>query len=173
MDKQKKRYSSFSLIETLLYIAILSIFLGGVITFAWDAIYSNVKSKIQQDITNNGKFVTSKLSYLIRNSDGIVLVTPDFISLDMSISDPTKHPTEISLNNGQILVGYGNNINCGIANPCTITTNQLTVTNLSFQNLSTATNSSENIKYDLTIENTSERQEFNDIQSFTSSVEIR
>jgi hypothetical protein len=169
--RYNKKHNSFSLIEVILYVAILSIFLGGVVTFAWDAIYSNLKSEIQQNITNNGKFATSKISKLIRNSDGISSVTATSLTLDMNESDPTKHPTEITYNSNRIYVGYGSDINCPTTNPCPITSNNVSVSAFDIQNLSTA--NTDNVRITVTVDSVSERQEFQDTQTFNSTAKVR
>jgi len=63
-----KNQKGFTLIEMLLYTAIIVIFLIGAISFGWNIIYGNAKSQNYQEVTQNLRFTVKRILYEIRNA---------------------------------------------------------------------------------------------------------
>jgi len=76
MKKISKRNSGFTLVELILYIALVSIFLTGVIMFTWDILYGRVKSYVQEEVNQNSRFAAKRIIYEIRNASGVNSVNP-------------------------------------------------------------------------------------------------
>lgn len=159
------------MIELIIYVALISIFISAAILFAWDIIYGRIKSQIYQDINQNLRFVSQRIASEIRNASGINAVNSNSISL--SSHDVNRNPTVIDLNNNQIRIGYGNSGSCSISSPCSLSSNQLSVTQLLFENLSTVDNKSKHIRYMLTINSNSDRKEWQRTKTVTASAELR
>ncbi len=164
-----KNQSGFTLIELILYIAIVSIFITGAILFSWDVIYGRVKSQIQVDVNYNLRLASQRITKSIRQANGINAISPGYISL--SNSNPTYNPTIIQLSNEQLFIGYGSSGDCNSSNPCPLTADNLKVSNLTFIDLS-QTNSS-NVQFSITIESESDRQEWQKSEIYSSSVELQ
>lgn len=162
--------NGFTYIEMILYIAIVTIFVGGSILFAWDAIYIQIRSREEQSVSNNLRLVSKRLSYEIRNSVGINSITNN--SLSLNVSDSTRNPTVFSLNNGHVYLGFGFGGACPVNNPCMLTDDNVTVTNLYFQDLTTSDNISL-VKYSVSIRGNNQKIQVQKSDTFTSSVEIR
>lgn len=160
----------FTLIELVLYIGIISIFLTGAILFAWDFIYGRVKSTVQREVGANIRLSSQRITYEIRNSSGINSVSGSTLSLAMN--DTSRNPTVFDLSDGRLRIGYGSGGSCPTTSPCELTSNLVNVSSLTFTDQSSGTDSF-NIKFDITIESTADRKEWQLIQSLTGSAELR
>jgi type II secretory pathway pseudopilin PulG len=166
---KNSRQSGSTLIETILYMGIVTIFLSALILFAWDIIYSQIKSQVQQDLNHNLQFTSQRLSYEIRSASAINSVSNSSISL--ANDDLTRNPTVIDLVNGQIRLGFGSTGNCPSTSPCPLTASHLNVDQLQFTDLSDL--DTQSIKFSITISSTGDRQEWQGQQSITSSSTLR
>lgn len=166
-----KNQKGFTLIELILYIALVSIFIGGAIQFAWDAIYGQTKSRTQQEVNQALRFIDARIAYEIRTASSINSVSATSISLEMA--DSARNPTVISLSSGTIRIGQGSSGNCPTSAPCSLHGSTVSITSLTFTNLSSG--SSSNIRYAITASrsNSSGRSEWDYAKSLTSSVELR
>lgn len=142
MIKLKKinHQSGFTLIELILYIALVSIFISGAIFFAWDVIYGREKVFQQQMIEQNGRAALSRVAYEIRRAKDIQSVAGNQIVLDNDSSTTT-----IFLLEGAIQI-----ITEG-AGPYELTSNQVKVTSLSFTDLTSSNKDTKGIAVNLTL----------------------
>ncbi|MCH7730769.1 prepilin-type N-terminal cleavage/methylation domain-containing protein [Patescibacteria group bacterium] len=165
--------AGFTLIELIIYIALVSIFISGAILFAWDIIYGRVKSGVQREVTQNLRLASKRLVYEIRNASGINSVSTSTISLVMDESD--RNPTVFDVSGGRLRIGYGSGGSCPSTSPCSLTSNKVTVSNLAFTDLSSSGGESVNIQFTIALEsnNPSGRQEWEKSQTYTTSVELR
>lgn len=170
MKKKLNIKKGFTLVEMLLYVAISGLFLTSVVSFAWDVIYGRIKSDVHQEVNNNARMAANRIDFELRNAIGINSVTPTSISLQMA--DSSRNPTIINLTGGRIKVGYGATGNCTSASPCNLTSNLVTVTNLTFTNLSQAPDSL-NVKYQLTVTSSGDSNEFDKSETVFGSAELR
>jgi len=97
------KHSGFTLIEMILYLAISSIFLTGVVYFTWDIVYGRVKSFTFQEVNYNVRFASKRITYEIKNAESINSITGNSISLQMA--DGSRNPTEIQLTGGRVRIG--------------------------------------------------------------------
>ncbi len=163
--------SGFTLIELVLYIAICSIFLTASVSFAWDLIYGRVKSYAQEEVNQNMRFASKRIIYEMRNAQSINTVSASSISLQMA--DSARNPTIIDVSSNRVRIGYGSSGPCPTTSPCFLTASNVSVTGLSFTDLSSAPNS-RNIKFTLTISTgAGAKKEFQETQTYTGSAELR
>lgn len=170
-----RKNQGFSLIEMILYIAIVSVFLGGAIQFAWNLVYGQVKATALQDVNANTRFVGKRIAYEIRNASAINSVTSS--SLCLASTNVTYNPVKIYLSSGAIRLGWG-----GGSPTCASTTNDVpltsagvTVNSIVFTNLTPVSALSRHVLYTYTISAsaTSGRQEYVASQSYEGSAEVR
>jgi len=169
-----KKARGFTLIEMILYIAIVSIFLGGVVQLSWNSIYGRVKAQVMEHVNYAARFAGKRIMYEIRNASGINTVSVN--SLCLASIDSARNPTRIYLSGGAIRIGWG-----GGSATCSTTTNDVLLTgsnvvvsNVVFTNLTNGA-FSKHIQFTYTVSSsaTSGRQEYVWSQSYEGSAELR
>lgn len=128
----KKKNTGFTLIELMLYIGIVSIFIVIVFQFVFMFIDARTKNQTISEVENQGAQALNQITQIIRNSQDINSPAKgsSATSLSLDVLDPAKDPTIIELVSGilRIKEGSGDYIN--------LTNDYITVSNLSFQNVS-------------------------------------
>lgn len=141
----------FTLIETLIYVAIVSTVVAGFIAFALSIAESRNSSFVVQEVQANARMAMKKISQKVRLAESIMIASttwgtdPGVLYLQMSSS--TVNPTIISLtaDNGQLQIREGASANQ------VLTSSEVKISNLVFTNYSSST-SRGNIQINLTAE---------------------
>lgn len=167
--RQISKIKGFTLIELIIYVVIMSSFTMGAVLFAWDISYARVKSSIHQELNHNIRFATKRIAFEIRNTQSINSITSTSISLAMS--DSARNPTIIDLSGGRVRIGFGSSGSCPTTSPCSLTSDDVSITNLAFTNLSSG--SSININFSISGETSGDRPEYQASQTIEGSGEIR
>lgn len=171
--KKEAKNKGFTFIEMILYIAIVGFFITGAVQFAWDVIFAQEKSFVQQEVNQNLRLATQRMAFEIRNASGVNSVGAD--TLCLASANSTYNPTYFYVSSQRLYIGWGGgSSDCtGLTNTQTLTSNQVNVTSLSFTDLSTVGTS--NISVTVTVEGLApnNRQEWQKTQSYQTSVEIR
>jgi len=160
----RKSQFGFTFIELILYTALIAVFLTGAVYFAWDVIYAQTKSTVEQEVIENARFALQRIQTEIRNADEILNLSPSSLELDSG----SLGLTTIFLEAGVIKINQGGTISA-------LTNSQVEATGLSFVNHSTSDNKSKNIEFSLTIKhkNPEQKKEWEKTVIFNSSAEIR
>lgn len=169
--------NGFTLIELLIYLVIVGMVMGALIPFAWNMIGSSAKSSVQQEVAGNLAILSERLKSEIRNCNGINTGTSNFgvnlaanagTQLSLSENSPND-PTLIDVSGGQIRIKQGTGAYTFL-NPTDIS-----VTNLTFVNYSSADLKTKHIGFTLTISSnySGARQEFKNSASLQTSAEVR
>ena len=162
----------FTLIEILIYTAMVAIFLVTAVNFSLDVIEGKAKARSMREVQQNSRFAIEKMTQEIRRAEDINLAEsvfdthPGVLSLVMPEAD--KNPTifDFSLD-GALRMTQGTNT------PKVLTTNQVETTNLVFTNLSPLA-WSKNIKINLTVQyKNPERKEFEATSIIETAVSLR
>lgn len=122
--------SGFTLIELILYIALLSIFVTGAVLFSLDVVYGREKAFQQQVVEQSSRSTLARIAYEIRRAEKVNSLSATSITLENGANDTT-----ISLVAGQVQItteGVG---------PYNLTSNQVYVDNLTFSDESSNANS--------------------------------
>jgi Flp pilus assembly pilin Flp len=82
-----KDQQGLTLIEVVLYIAIVSAVLTAAIFFAWDVIGGQTKSYVITEVNQNSRFIIEKLSNDIRQATSLNTVSDTTLSLDLITGD--------------------------------------------------------------------------------------
>lgn len=130
----------FTLIELIVYIALVSLFVTSAIFFTWDVIYGREKAYQNQLIEQNIRIALARVAYEIRRATNVQSVSANQIVLDSNGSS-----TIITHLSGRVEITSGGN------GPYNLTSNQVEVTDLTFSNLSSTNNNSKNISISMTI----------------------
>ena len=139
--------NGFTYIEVILYVAIVGIFITGVVTFGWDIIGIRVKSRVEQEVIDNVRTVVKRVSFEVRNASGINSASGSNLSL--SNDDPVRDPTVFSLSGGRVLIGWGGSGDCPVSSPCFLTSADVNVTGLAFTDLSDTGGKSANVIFEV------------------------
>jgi Tfp pilus assembly protein PilW len=124
--------NSFTLIEFLIYIAIVSSILVLISGFFWNIFFGGIKETAYQEVQQNGQFALTKITQEIKKATGINSPSPgnSANSLSLAMANPNLNPTVFDLANGKLRITQGANP------PIELTSNQVIVSNLQFSNLS-------------------------------------
>lgn len=172
-NKITKSNKGFTLIELILYVALISIFISGAVLFAWDIIFGRVKSQVQQEVNQNLRLASQRIVYEVRNASDINSVGANDICL--ASGDSSRNPTKFYISSGRLRIGWGGgSADCiNLTNDEPLTSNQVTVSVLTFTDLSTVDEESKNIGFVITVESTGDKQEWEKSQTYSTSVELR
>lgn len=161
-----KTEHGFTLIELILYVAIITIVMGALIPFAWSVIEGSAKSSVEQEVSSQARYVSERIKYEIRNANDINSISAQSIDLNTD----TNATTVIDLSAGKVRIKYGAGI------PVNINSNDTNVTNLTFTDYQSADAKTKHIQFSFTIDDNyaGSRQEY-DAPAITveSSAELR
>ncbi len=164
----------FSLIELILYVALVSGMVLGFLSLSISVISARNKTYATQEVHANMQFALEVISDRIRSASGVNLGTSTFTTdpgvLSLSMSTPALDPTVIRLNtdDGKLQITEG------ASSTVFLTTDRVKVTNLVFTNL-TGTSDHENIGIDATIEynRSGTEVQFSALESISTAVSVR
>lgn len=158
----------FTLIELILYVAIITIVMSALIPFAWSVIEGSAKSSVEQELSSQARYVSERIKYEIRNAKDINSVSATSISLKETTA--AYDPTVVDLSGGKVRVTQGTGL------PVNLNSNNTSVTSLAFTDYRSADKKTKHIQFVFTIDDnyTGSRQEYNaPAQTLESSAELR
>lgn len=168
----KNTQNGFTLIELIIYIALIAIFISGAIRFGLTIVYGNAKSNVQREVNQNLRLIANRISYEIRNASAVNSILTTDVCL--ANTDASRNPTRIYQSSGTLRIAWG-----GGSTDCTAMTydeqlsaNSITVSNLTFVDHSSGS-LTHNIEYTFTISSTGDREEWQKSETYNSTVELR
>ncbi len=163
----------FTLVELLLYMAISAVIMSGILSLLILLMASRVKNQTIGEVEGQGAFVMQEIGQSIRNASAITSPVPQVsdTALVLAESDATKDPTTYGLASGVISITEGGNG----AKPVALNSPAVSVSNLSFQNLSLAGTTSQIVRVTFTVSyiNKTGRDETNYSKTFYNSYSLR
>ncbi len=177
----KYHQPGFTLIEILIYIALVSGILIAASTFAWNIIGSKTKTQTIQEVQGNGYLVMEHVNNVIRSGRDINATSSLNINLadnanagkflSLSMRNGAVNPTIIDVVNGVVRMRQGT------GSAVALSSNLVRVTNLTFTDRRDPAGKTKNIEILLTIENinpqnTSERAATLTLQSADELLDI-
>lgn len=157
----------FTLVEVLLYLAILGIVVSVLMAFLYAMLAAKERNHTVMEVEYQGAQVMQLVSQTIRDADAVTTPTPGNstanLVLDMSVV--ADDPTEFELSGNQLIVTEG-----VFGLPIDLTSTQVIVTNLQFTNLARA-GTPDVIKVEFTVSfvNPDGRHEYDYTRNFYSS----
>lgn len=163
-----KSSAGFTLIELILYIAILTIVLSALVPFAWNAVETGVKSAVQQEVNSNARYVSERIKYEIRNANNINSVNVPLGTIDLNTS--TNTTTVIDLLGGNVRIRYG-----ALGTPVNLNSANTSINSLTFTNYTSGDLKTKHIQFAITVAAKfgPVRQEYQDSVVVESSAEVR
>lgn len=139
-----KTLKGFTLIEALLYIALVSVVLLSFVGLITTIVESQNKTLVITEVNQNGAITLDYIGNYLRSSDSINAPTAGNSASNISFVNGAINPVLIQINSGVIEIKEG-------ANPyVALTSNKVTASGLTFKNL-TPTGENEVIEYEFTL----------------------
>ena len=160
----------YTLIELLLYISLVSVLLFSLSYFWANTVTARIKNQTILEVEEVGTEAMNNITQSIRNADSITAPTAGVSgqSLTLANSNVAINPTVFDLASGTLRIKEGSN---AVVN---ITSDKLTISNLSFANLSnTASPGIIRVTFTVTYKNTTGRNEYDFSKTFYDSAAIR
>lgn len=125
-------HKGFTLVETLVYVAIFVMFVGGITTFAVQLQSSRLRAQIMLEVNGQGNSIVRSIGQTIRNAQAINAPTAgtSASSLSVATGNPVTNPTVFS-QSGEVLY-----VTEGAGSPIALSNNNVRLTHLTFTNLS-------------------------------------
>ncbi|HSX07132.1 MAG TPA: prepilin-type N-terminal cleavage/methylation domain-containing protein [Candidatus Saccharimonadia bacterium] len=162
--------SGYTLIELILYVAILGILLTATVGFFGMIADARVKSQTISEVNDQGTFAIDYLTQTVRNATSITtpLTSTSGSSLTLVVPTASLSPTIFSLSGTTLQVQEG----AGAA--VALTNSKVQVTNFTVKNLTrSGTSGIVQISITLSRVNTAGRNEYDYTQTFTTSAAVR
>lgn len=129
---KNKRTKGISLIETLIYVAIFSIFVVALASFSRSILSARVHNQIVLEVNDQGSRAMKTITQTLRNASQVNSPTISNTALNLSVVTdiPATNPTVFSLTGGVLYVTEGS------ASATALTNSKVVMSNLLFSNLS-------------------------------------
>ncbi|PIP23885.1 MAG: hypothetical protein COX90_03160 [Candidatus Nealsonbacteria bacterium CG_4_10_14_0_2_um_filter_38_17] len=122
----------FTLIEFLIYSAILGMVLVLAVGFLWNMVFGSIKEASYEEVQENSRFALMKITQEIKRAKAISNPAPGFSSntLSLSMNNPSFNPTVFDIVDGKLRITIGS------SGPYELTSSQVIVNSVQFTNLS-------------------------------------
>ncbi|MFC1645112.1 PilW family protein [Patescibacteria group bacterium] len=168
--KNIKTKKGFTLVELLLYVSIASAMMFSLVAFAMMTVESNVKNQAVIDVEQQGVQIMQLVKQVIRNSEGINSPAQGVSSgtISMDVVNVGDDPTIFDVSSGVFRITEG------VGSAIDITNSRVTVSGLSFYNLSrTDTPGVVRIQFTITHNNPEGRNEYDYSKTFYGTASLR
>ncbi len=176
-NNKTKQNQGTTLMELIIYVALVSVFLLISGYFTLDILLGKQKAYVQQEVENNITFAETKISANLRSAINIFgdsnfntnLATTSGSKFSIQAYNSGDDPTVIDISNGIL------RIKKGTGQFQEITSKSVQITNLTFYNLSSTDSTTKHIRYILTIRsvNNTNNTSFDASQTIENSIELR
>jgi type II secretory pathway pseudopilin PulG len=164
------KHKGFSLLETLLYIGLLSLIIVSIGSFYSLVIRERAKNNTIAEVEQQGQFIMDTITQSIRNAESVSLPVPQSSadSINLSMQDINKDPTVFSLSSQNIIVqeGIGSLVNL---NGDRVEALEIIFTNMTLP----GSPGSIKVSFVLKYKNPGSRYEFDYTKTFSSSASLR
>lgn len=165
----KNKNQGFTLMEIMIYLAIVSFFVVAVTTLAWDVVADKTKNDSLAEVNDNSGIIVEYLKKSVKSAKQIVSPAEkgqNQTSLNLLMNDDTT--TLINTVNNRLQITEGSN------NPVYLSSSRVLITNLNIINL-TKENTAGNlrIQFDIALDNPSGRSEYNVSNHIDTSFSLR
>jgi type II secretory pathway pseudopilin PulG len=167
---RQRQQSGYTLIELLLYVALIGTLLTSVVGFFTLMADARVKNQTINEVNDQGVFVMDSITQSLRNASSITSPTIGTSGTSLTIAMPTSsiNPTVFNLSGTTMQLKEGTNTAVSLTN------SKIQVTALTVKNLSrSGTPGLAQISFTLARINTAGRSEYDYQKTFTTSVAIR
>ena len=162
--KLKNPPTGFTLMEILIYVAVLAIIIVAISSFFLWATRSNIKAKVMRETLDNARRTMEIVTHEIKEAKSILPSTPIHLSLER----------EDGTNLDFYLCGTAFCLKKGLEDAVTLTSDRVEVSNLNFTQITTDTStSSVQIGLEVNYKNPGNRSEYQALVNVTSTASLR
>jgi len=154
----------FSIIEFLIYIAILAIAIAGMGLILSNIFRVGVRTDIVQEVSYNGRFAIQRIGQVVKESSGIIKPETEENRLELSFENQAKNPTVFDVSEGKLRIKEGNK------EYIELTTSRVVVDKLLFKKVS---DDSVKVEINISFYNPQGLPEYEFNSFFTSSFSLR
>ncbi len=170
VGSRPERSEGFTLVELLLYVTIASAILMVISLFLGALLQSRIKNQTMAEVEQQGAQAMYTILRVARSADSINTPSTGSTTGTLALSIPAipaNNPSSVSLSSGAIMITEG------LGSPIALTNNQVTVSNLSFENVSrVGTSGSVRVSFTITYNNPSGRNEYAFEKTFYGSATL-
>jgi type II secretory pathway pseudopilin PulG len=122
----------FSLVETIVYVAIFSVLAGALVLFSSSLVSTRLHSQAVLEVNDQGSSAIKTITQKLRDASSVNSPTIGNMASSLSLVtySPVKNPTAFSENGGVLYITEGS------GSPVALTNNKVVVSNLIFSNFS-------------------------------------
>lgn len=130
----KKKQKGFTLIETLLYLALSVIMVALIGGIGVNVLTTLASAKAEEELQYNAQFITEKIRMLVSEAEGIDAPLSGATStvLSLAMSNSAKNPTTIEVVDGRVFIQEGSET------PQVLSGSSVVVSALTFSNVTNA-----------------------------------
>lgn len=157
----------FSIIEFLIYIAILAIAIAAMGLILSNVFRVGARTDVIQEVSHNGRFAMQRIGQTVRESSGIIKPEPETEGnrLELSFDEaPVKDPTVFYVSGGKLIIKEGN------GGDIELTTSRVAVKKLVFKKVS---EDSVRVEMNISFNNPQGLPEYEFNSFFTSSFTLK
>lgn len=167
--KRISKNSGMTIIESLLYLSLLTIMIGSMALFVNMSIYSRVKGQVIGDIEYSGSFALDIINYNLKNAETITTPTIGNSGSSLTLTKFNSDIINFRLNAGKIEMQINSDAYQAI------TPEKILVSDLSFRNVAVplGNNDSVETEFNMNYINNSGRNEYTFSKYFKSSTSLR
>lgn len=167
---RRRSQAGYTLIELLLYVAIIGVLLGAVVGFLGTVTEARVKNQTISEVDEQGAAAMNYITQTIRNASSISAPAAGGVastSLTLVVPTASLSPTIISLSGATLQVKEG------AAAAIPLTNSKVQISNIAFKNLSrSGTSGIVQASFTISRINPTNRNTFDYEKTFTSSAEV-
>lgn len=165
-----KQTSGYTLIELLLYITVVGLLLGGLVTFFVFTSSVRIKNQSIMEVDQQGLFIVDTITQAIRNADSVTspALAASGTSLTLASTIAALNPTIINLSGATIQIKEGSAAALPLSN------SRVSISNFSVKNLGrSGTLGSVQVSFTLSTVNTTGRSEYSYSKNFIAAASVR
>lgn len=170
MERILQEQRGFTLVEFLLYIAIVSVVLSVAGATSLNILFGKAKLSALEEVSQNARFSLNKISKSVADASGIISPPQASSSptLSLQVSDLSKNPTVFSVSNGILQMKEGS------ASSSDLVSSKVEIFELRFSNItSTSTPGTVKIRMKIRAANPGKRPEYDFEQIFYATSNVR
>jgi len=167
MQYKDRLLTGFSIIEFLIYIAILTIAIAAMGLVVSNVFRVGARTDVVQEVNHNGRFTMQRIGQAVRESSGI---KTEGNRLELSFEDPAKNPTVFDVSSeGKLRIKEGN------GGDIELTTSRVVVDKLVFKKVSDDSVRVDSVRVEMNIsfDNPQDLPEYEFKSFFTSSFTLK